>query len=229
MSVAINERTIQLLGEEKATSLATKKVVIFGLGGVGGTAYECLLRSGIGEFYLIDKDVVDASNLNRQILYTQSDIGKSKVEVASSWAKVINDKVIVHPESYLVSQDSFLNHDYQDADFIIDAVDDIDAKLAIIDYAIKKNIPFIISLGMGNRFDPSKVTIERLDKTSGDPLAKKLRKEARDKGLDLKKIMCLCSLELPAVRLAKPASLMMVPSEAGLLASYFVIKSLVNL
>lgn len=227
--MSIDDRSVLLLGEDNVALLKTKKVAVFGLGGVGGTAFEALVRSGIGRLYAVDRDVVDESNLNRQVLFTRNDIGEKKAISAFRRAGQIRLDVEVTSECYSVSAETLLTHDYSQCDYLLDCMDDIPAKEALIDYALAHEIPLIVSLGMGNRLDPSKVTICRLDKTEGDPLAKKLRSELRKKGVDLKKINGVLSYECPIVRAKKPASLMMVPSEAGLVMASFVIKSLVKI
>jgi tRNA A37 threonylcarbamoyladenosine dehydratase len=224
----IDDRSALLLGKDAVALLKTKKVAVFGLGGVGGTCFEALVRSGVGHLYAIDRDEVDESNLNRQILYVGSDVGKKKAGAAFLRAKSIRLDVEVLPECYSVSAETLKEHDYSSCDFLIDAMDDIPAKIALISYALAHDIPFLISLGMGNRLDPSQVTLCRLDQTEGDPLAKKLRNELRKQGVDLKKITGVLSKELPTVRLPKPASLMMVPSEAGLLLASSALKILLN-
>lgn len=224
----IDTRSSWLLGEDNVSGLHQKRVAVFGLGGVGGTCFEALARSGVGHIHIIDQDVVDITNLNRQILFTSSDVGAKKALAAFFHAKLIRDDVEILPECYQVSAETLPLHDYSKCDFIIDAIDDIPAKVALIDYCLAKNIPFAISLGMGNRLDPSKVTYLRLDKTEGDPLAKKLRSLLRGKGIDLKKVYGVISAEAPLVHLPKPASMMMVPSAAGLLLASKCVSSLVK-
>lgn len=226
---SIDDRSILLLGADNVALLKKKKVAVFGLGGVGGTCFEALLRSGVGHIFAIDRDVVDESNLNRQLLFTSENVGTKKAGAAFLRAKSIRLDVEVLPECYSVSEETLKEHNYADCDYLIDAMDDIPAKMALIDYALAHQIPLLISLGMGNRLDPAKVRVCRLDKTAGDPLAKKLRSELRKKGVDLKKINAVLSEEIPLVRGKKPASLMMVPSAAGLLLSSTVLKSLLNL
>jgi Dinucleotide-utilizing enzymes involved in molybdopterin and thiamine biosynthesis family 1 len=225
----IDDRSVLLLGEENVALLKKKKVAVFGLGGVGGTCFEALCRAGVGHLYAIDRDVVDESNLNRQILFTRADVGTKKAGAAFLRAKSIRLDVEVLPECYSLSAETLKEHDYSSCDFLVDAMDDIPAKIALIHYALDHEIPFLISLGMGNRLDPSAVTLCRLDKTEGDPLAKKLRSELREEGVDLKKITAVVSTEIPLVRGKKPASLMMVPSSAGLLLASSAIKSLLNI
>jgi tRNA threonylcarbamoyladenosine dehydratase len=226
---SIDDRSSLLLGENNVAILKQKRVAVFGLGGVGGTCFEALVRSGVGHIYAIDRDVVDASNLNRQILFCEESIGSKKAGAAFLRAKSIRLDVEVLPECYSVNGDSLKERDYTSCDFLIDAMDDIPAKMALIHYALDHAIPLLISLGMANRLDPSQVALCRLDKTEGDPLAKKLRNELRKEGVDLKKITAVVSHELPLVRGKKPASLMMVPSAAGLLLASSVIKSLLNI
>jgi tRNA A37 threonylcarbamoyladenosine dehydratase len=225
---SIDDRSVLLLGEETVQSLKKRTVAVFGLGGVGGTCFEALVRSGVGHVYAVDRDVVDESNLNRQILFTSADVGAKKAGAAFLRAKSIRLDVEVLPECYSVSEETLKDHDYSSCDYLVDAMDDIPAKIALIQYSLAHNIPLLISLGMGNRLDPSKVVLCRLDKTEGDPLAKKLRSELRSRAIDLKKITAVLSTEIPLVRGKKPASLMMVPSSAGLLLASTVLKSLSN-
>lgn len=227
MTKEIDARTTMLLGEDNVNKLHNSSIAIFGLGGVGGTAYEALVRAGVGTIYAIDKDVVEPSNLNRQILFKNEDIGKKKTEIASLFASKIRDDVRVIPQDYLVSEESLKEHDYSSCCYLFDCLDDIGAKIALIKYSLDKKIPLIVSLGMGNRLDPSQVYTTRLDKTEGDPLAKKLRNELRKQGIPLKDIQCVLSKELPLCHLPHPSSLMMVPSEAGLIMASQFIKYLV--
>jgi tRNA threonylcarbamoyladenosine dehydratase len=224
--MSIDDRTKLLLGEENSALLKTKTIAVFGLGGVGGTAFEALVRSGVGHLHVIDRDIVDESNLNRQILYLRSDVGQKKADCAFLRAKAIRMDVEILPECYIVSADSFRQHDYSSCDFLLDAMDDVPAKIALIKYALAHHLRFLISLGMGNRLDPGQVRLCRLDKTEGDPLAKKLRTALRKEGVDLREVTAVVSSESPLVRGKKPASLVMVPSSAGLLMASVAIKEL---
>jgi tRNA A37 threonylcarbamoyladenosine dehydratase len=227
--MSIDDRSVLLLGKENVALLKEKKVAVFGLGGVGGTAFEALVRSGVGHLCAIDRDVVDESNLNRQLLYLESDVAQKKAGAAFLRAKAIRLDVEVLPECYSVSAASLMEHDYSSCDFLLDCMDDIPAKIALMEYALNKKIPLLVSLGMANRLDPSQLVLVRLDKSEGDPLAKKLRSECRKKGIDLRQIFGVMSKELPLVRGQKPASLMMVPSAAGLLMASTVLKSLLKI
>ena len=216
------ERSEQLLGKDKIASLADKTILVIGVGGVGGTALEALARSGFKKFVLIDFDKVDVSNLNRQVLFTREDVGKDKVLAAKERLLKINPDFEIETIKAKIGEtkleDLKLSHD-----FIVDAIDSVDGKLLIYEYAQANKIPFISSLGMGNRIDPEQVTITKLNKTENDPLAKKIRYLAKQKGLDLKEIPVIFSRETPLLKSPKPTSMMMVPSTAGLLIAKYVL------
>lgn len=220
----IQERTIGLIGENNLKKIRKKKIAIIGLGGVGGTALVSLVRSGFLKFFLVDSDRVELSNLNRQILFSAEDVGLRKVDLAANFLGAITDGVkasLSHEKITPENVEKIL--DKEKVDFIVDAIDDIRGKVALIKYATEKEIPYLVSLGMGNRFDPRQVDIAPLIKTSYDPLAKKLRTECRKNGLNLKKIMTVCSKEQPYLKSKKPFSMMMVPSSAGLTICYYIV------
>lgn len=220
-------RSKQLLGEEKITSLNDKVILVVGIGGVGGTALEALARSGFKKFIIVDSDVVDVTNLNRQILFTSNDIGQDKVSIAKEHLlKISNDLEITIVKAKIgeVKLDTIITNK---VDFIVDAIDNIEGKLHIYEYALKNGIKFISSLGMGNRVDPEKVVITTLAKTENDPLAKKLRYEARQKGISLKDVPVVFSNETPLVKSPKPTSMIMVPSTAGLLMAKYVLFTII--
>ena len=217
------DRSKQLLGDDKIKALEDKVILVIGIGGVGGTALEALARSGFKKFILIDSDVVDASNLNRQILFTAKDVGKEKVEVAMDRLLSIDSEFEVKTITSKIGDVKLENLNLGKVDFIVDAIDYVEGKLHIYEYAQKNNIPFISSLGMGNRFDPEYVTLTNLNKTENDPLAKKIRYLAKQRGLDLKAIPVVFSKENPAIKSPKPASIIMVPSTAGLLIAKYVL------
>ena len=220
------DKSIQLLGEDRIKSLGEKTVLVIGLGGVGGTALEALARSGVKNFVLIDFDKVDESNLNRQILYTMADVGKNKVDVAKDHILKLNSNLSVTTFNTKVEETTLDNLNLGKVDFIVDAIDYIPGKLHIIEFAIKNKIPFITSLGMGNRLNPEDVCVTKLNKTENDPLAKKLRYEVKQKGLDLKEVNVVFSKEIPLIKSPKPASMIMVPSTAGLLIAKYVLSTI---
>lgn len=219
------DRTIKVLGIDKVNSFNDKVILVAGIGGVGGTALEALARSGFTKFILIDFDKVDESNLNRQILFLRKDIGKDKVDVAKEKLLEINPNIEVKLIKEKIDTNSLkvLN---KKIDFVIDAIDYVPGKLELIQFALNKNIPFISSLGMGNRIDPTKVSICKLNQTEGDPLARKIRYECRLLGLELSKINVVFSKEVPLIKSKTPGSMMMAPSSAGLSIARYVIENL---
>ncbi|MBR3674575.1 MAG: ThiF family adenylyltransferase [Bacilli bacterium] len=228
MNETIDSRTSLLIGEEAVKTLKEKTVAIFGLGGVGGTAFESLVRAGVGHIYAVDRDVVAESNLNRQILFTADQVDAQKALCAFVRAKLIRQDTEVVPMNFSVSEETLKDKDFGKCEFLIDCVDDIKAKVALMKYSVEKDIPLIICLGMGNRLDPSKLKIVKLNQTSGDPLARSLRDKAKKEGLPLDRFTCVISEEEPLVKLPRPSSMMMVPSASGLLMSFYVIKRLTH-
>ena len=220
----IFERSIGLLGEENFNLIQNKVIAVFGLGGVGGTALEALARTGFKHFIIVDFDKVDASNLNRQILYTAKDIGRNKVEAAKERILSINPEADVKVFN-LKAQDFDFN---QKIDFIADAIDVVEGKLFLAKKAQEKNIPAIMSLGMANRFNPEQVRIAKLNQTRNDPLAKKIRYMAKKAELDLSKINVVISEEVPQKNAEKLYSTMMVPSAAGLTIAKFILHSIID-
>lgn len=220
------DRSIELLGEEKISSFKDKTILIIGLGGVGGTALCALYRSGFKNFILVDHDVVDPSNLNRQIMYNTSDIGKAKVNVCKEKIEAFSSDINVETHQLFIDEESLKSFENKKIDFIVDAIDKIPSKISIINFALRRGIPFIVSLGMGNRLSPSDVIITSLNKTENDPLARNLRYKLRKDGVDLKSVPVIFSKETPLVKLDHPSSMMMVPSTAGLLIASYIIKNI---
>ena len=220
------ERLERLIGKENITAIANKNVLLVGLGGVGGTVLEALVRSGIRNITVIDKDVFDKSNLNRQILCTADLIGKSKVSGAIDRVKSIDDNINITGLEMEINEESIksLQTNY---DFIIDACDDISAKLNLIRFASDSNINIICALGTGKRLDPTNVIITTLDKTQNDPLAKKLRYYVRKNNLNIK-IPVVYSLSQPLNKETVIASSIFVPSTAGLYLAYYVINAIIT-
>ena len=219
------DRLELLIGKENIEKISKINVLIVGIGGVGGTALEALVRSGVKNITIIDKDVISESNLNRQILSTRDSIGLYKVDVGINRCKSINPDVNI--TGLKINLDEKNVNELEYFDFIIDACDDINANLALMQYANKNNINLISSMGTGKRLNPSNVIITRLDKTSNDPLAKKMRYEARKRGLKLN-IPVVCSKEEPINNDRIIASSIFVPSTAGLMLAYYIIEKVIN-
>ena len=218
------ERSIGLLGEKNFNLIQEKTIAVFGLGGVGGTALEALARTGFKHFVLVDFDKVDASNLNRQILYVFNDIGKNKVDAAKERVLSINPEADIKLYN-IKAQDFDFN---QKIDFIVDAIDDVDGKLFLLKTAQENNIQHIMSLGMANRFDNEKVHVTKLNKTHSDPLAKKMRYLVKKSNLETGNVNVIISEELPQKNAEKLYSTMMVPSSAGLTIAKFILNSIID-
>lgn len=222
------ERSIDLLGIDKFNLLQSKNVLVVGLGGVGGTALEALIRSGIKHVIIMDFDVVDSSNLNRQILYTSNDVGKKKVVIAKKHILNINSDLEITLIDQKVDEKIGEKLDKYQIDYIVDAIDDVKGKVYLIKYAEEKNVPIIVSLGMANRLNPTLLSIKSLDRTTHDPLAKKLRYEMKKAGLNTKNVNVVISKEIPGKFGTKLNSMMMVPSASGLTIAYWVINSIMG-
>ena len=187
-------RTELLIGKEGIEKLSKAKVAIFGIGGVGSFVVEGLVRAGIQNFILVDSDIVDISNLNRQIIATHSTIGKPKVEVAKSRILEINPnaKVKTYQEFFMPDSKEILD---STIDYIVDAVDTLAAKIELVLRADKLKIPIISSMGTGNKLDPTKFEVADIYKTSVCPLAKVMRKELKQRKIE--KLKCVYSKEEP--------------------------------
>ena len=223
MNKDIFARSVGLLGEDNFNKLQDKVIAVFGLGGVGGTALEALARTGFQHFIIIDFDKVDASNLNRQILYTSKDIGRDKVEAARERLLAINPDVDVKVFKGKAQEFDF----NQKLDFVVDAIDDVEGKLYILQKCKENNIQTIMSLGMANRFNPEQVRVMKLNQTSNDPLAKKIRYLVKHNEIDIKDVMVVISEELPQKNQEKLYSTMMVPSSAGLTIAKYILNRII--
>lgn len=220
------EREIALIGEEDFLKIQTKKVLVFGLGGVGGYVCEMLVRSGIKEIGICDFDIITNSNKNRQIIALDSTIGKNKVVVMKERLKDINDNLIIHEYNFKIMEDN-INKIPNDYDYFIDAVDDVSAKIAIIRYAYANNIRIISSMGTGNKLDPTKFKISKINQTKVCPLAKVMRYKLKE--LNISDLMVLYSEELPIKTSNKViSSISFVPSVAGILIARYVILDIIN-
>lgn len=188
-------RTEALLGAEGMERLKNAKVMIIGLGAVGGYALEALARSGIGKLVLVDFDVFDESNINRQILATTSTIGRKKTAVAAERVKEIN------PECEVTVLDMFVNADTLDeiinikVDYVVDAIDALNPKCCLMEALYHKGTPFISSMGAALKSDPSCIKVSRLSRTENCNLAKFIRKRLKKRGIDISKITCVASNE----------------------------------
>ena len=176
-------RTEMLLGEEALARLAGKRIAVFGLGGVGGYVVEGLARSAAFELDLIDDDCVSESNLNRQIIALQDTVGVPKTDAAQARVHAIAPALKVHTHRMFFLPETADRIDFSVYDYVVDAVDTVAAKLAIIEGAKKAGVPVISCMGCGNRLDPTKLRVSDISKTEMDPLAKVIRRELRKRGI----------------------------------------------
>lgn len=222
-----DSRTIKLIGEENNNMLKSKNILLVGLGGVGGIAFEMLIRSGINNITVIDFDKFEESNLNRQILSNSSNISLYKVDVAKKRASLINKECSVFTYNSKIDED-FIKNINTNYDYIIDAIDDIKAKVLLVKFATSNNIKIISSCGTGNRLDPEKLYITNIWKTSNDPLARKLRYLLRKEKISYK-LPVVSSKELPLIKTNNSVgSMAMVPNSAGIMLASYVINDILK-
>ncbi len=217
---------LKILIGNKIDTLKNKTIMVIGLGGVGGHAFEALVRSGIENIIVIDCDIIEITNLNRQALAYKETIGKSKVEVAKKMAQNIN------PNCKIKDIKLFLNKENIDSlfnikiDFVIDAIDTIDTKKLIIKKCLNEKIPFVSVMGTGNKMHPELLKIDDIRKTEYDPIAKIIRKMVKDEKIK-GNIPVIFSKEKPLVK-GKIGSNAFVPATAGLIAASYVINKLLE-
>ena len=231
-------RTELLLGEEGMERLRNAHVAIFGIGGVGGHAFDALVRSGVGKITVVDADCVSPSNINRQLLANLTTVGKPKTEAAAAHARMINpDAEIIEKETFFSPENSH-GFDFTKYDYVIDAIDSVKSKLELITRATEAGIPIISSMGAGNKLNPTAFEVADIYKTSVCPLAKVVRTELRKRGI--KKLKVVYSREEPKNAVAPtekgkdgreikrhaPGSIAFVPSVVGLIIAGEVIKDL---
>ncbi len=217
------QRTRTLIGDEALKRLQNAKILVFGVGGVGGYVCEALARAGVGHVDIVDKDVVDVTNINRQIIATHDTIGKPKVEVAAARMKSINPGMEVGAKQCFYLPEKADEFRFDAYDYIVDAIDNVTAKIDIICKAKAAGTPIISSMGTGNKLDPTAFKIADIEKTKVCPLAKVIRKELRARGV--KGVKVLYSEEEPfKTGMRTPASISFVPPVAGLIIAGEVVK-----
>lgn len=221
------QRTERLIGQEAVTKLNNSKVIVFGVGGVGSYICEALARAGVGTMEIVDKDVVDITNINRQLVALHSTIGMSKVEVCRNRLLDINPAMKVIDRQCFYLPEKSQEFDFGQYDYVIDAVDNVTAKIDIICKAREAGVPVISSMGTGNKLDPMAFKISDIENTKVCPLAKVMRKELRKRGISGVKVVY--SEEEPVSTDSRtPASISFVPSAAGLLIAKAVIDDLIQ-
>ena len=235
-------RTELLLGKEGMERLHGARVAVFGVGGVGGYTVEALARTGIGELDLIDNDTFSVTNLNRQIYATIDTIGRPKVEVAKERIATINPEAVVHAHQMFYLPETADQFDFRDYDYVVDAIDTVSGKLALVEQCHKYNIPIISSMGAGNKLDPTAFRVADINKTSVCPLAKVMRRELKKRAIHKLKVVYSeeqpIKPEIPAELWEKenasgakrqlPGSNAFVPSVVGLIIAGEVIKDIAS-
>lgn len=225
-----------MIGSQSMDKLRESRVAVFGVGGVGSYVVEALARTGVGEIIIVDKDTVEASNINRQIIATSKTIGQAKVDIMKERILEINPdcKVITHNKLYLPESANDLIRD--DYDYIVDAVDMVTAKIDLVVQANKRNIPIISAMGAGNKIDPTLFEVADIYKTSVCPLAKVMRKELRKRNIPSLKVVYSKEKPIKVIRDEESndprktvtASVAFVPSVSGLIIASEVIKDLIG-
>ncbi len=229
-------RTELIYGKSAIEDLHNKKVAVFGVGGVGGYVIEALARTGISHFVIVDFDTVSISNINRQIIATHDTIGKYKVDVMRDRILSINPEAEVDVRKCFFLPENESEFDFREYDYVVDAVDTVSAKIAIVMKANEAGVPVISSMGAGNKVDPSKFLVSDIYKTDTCPLARVMRHEMKKRGV--KHLKVVYSKEQPIAPLnaapnepgkkVTPGSVAFAPAAAGLLIASEVIKDLTN-
>ena len=223
------DRTEILIGKENIEKLKNSHVAVFGVGGVGSYTVEALVRAGIGEITIIDADNVDETNINRQILATVDVVGEPKVDVLEKRILSINSEIKVHKMCDFYSAENREKFFEQSYDYVVDAIDSIASKIDLIKYCYDNNIKIISSMGTANKLEPLKLKVADINKTVVCPLAKIIRKKAKELGI--KKLKVVYSEELPIKNENTNVlgSISFVPSVAGLIIASEVVRDIIKI
>lgn len=242
-------RTQLIFGAEAMEKLRNSRVAVFGIGGVGGYTVEALARSGVGELDLIDDDKVCLTNINRQIIATRKTVGQYKVDVAAERVHDIDPNIVVNTYKTFYTPETAEQFDFTKYDYVVDAIDTVTGKIALVMNAKKAKTPIICSMGAGNKVDPTAFEVTDIFKTSVDPLARVMRIELKKRGIHKLKVVyskevpltpvddmatsckthCICppgTAKKCTQRRQVPGSNAFVPSVVGLIIAGEVIKDL---
>lgn len=227
------EREEMLIGKAALLRLFGARVCLFGVGGVGSYAAEALARAGVGAIDIVDNDTVSITNINRQLCALTSTVGKYKVDVVENRLLDINPELKITKYLDFVLPENIDKYDFASYDYVIDAVDTVSAKLAIIESAKKAGVGVISCMGTGNKFDPLSLTVTDIEKTSTCPLARVMRKELKARGISHVKVIYSTEPPMKVEQTAEakkpiPASISFVPSVAGLIAAGEAIKHIIK-
>ncbi len=220
------DRTLKIIEEKLFKAIQFKKILLVGIGGVGGYALENLVRLGFLDITIVDNDTIETSNLNRQIIATTKSIGNLKTEEAKKRALDINPNANIKTYSLFVTEENIKTIFNTTYDYIIDACDTITTKYLLIKESLKQNCKIITCLGTGNRLNPGEITITTLKNTYNDPLAKAMRNILKKNNIPLN-VPVIWSRELPIKKKSRePGSISLVPASAGLQAVYFILEDI---
>lgn len=218
-------RTEKLIGKDNLEKLKNSHIAVFGIGGVGGYVTEALIRAGVGKIDIIDNDTVSESNINRQIIATTDKIGQYKVDVMKERILQINPQAEVNAYNTLYLPQTANMFDFTKYTYVVDAVDNVTAKIELVLRANATNTPIISSMGTGNKLDPTLFRVSDIYKTEVCPLAKVMRYELKKRGI--KKLKVVYSKEKPVTKQRPPASISFVPSVAGMIIASEVVKDII--
>lgn len=230
-------KTKMLIGEESFLKISCAHVAVFGLGGVGCSAVEALARSGIEKFDVFDGDIVDTTNINRQIIALSDTVGEPKVQVTKSRILNINPGAEINPHFCFFDKSNCDSYDFSGYDYIIDAIDSVTSKLLIIQKAKQLGVPVISSMGTANKLNPCMLEVEDIYKTSVCPLARVMRRELKKRGITCLKTVYSKETPVSACDVCKkrntetkisPASIAFVPPVAGMIIASEVIKDIIK-
>ncbi len=220
-------RSVRVIGEDKMRLIKKSSVIVFGLGGVGAAAAEALVRAGVGTIGIVDKDVVDITNINRQLIATDETVGQYKTDVTEKRLLSINPEITIHKYNLFYMPETADSIDLSQYDFILDCIDNVTAKLELALRARDQKIKIISSMGTGNKLHPEMLEIADISKTSVCPLARVMRRELKNRGIY--KMPVVYSKEEPIkTDSSVPGSMSFTPPVAGYLMSSFVINSIIK-
>ena len=220
-------RTNRMISDQDIEKINSKSVLVFGLGGVGGSLAESLVRAGIGKIGLVDGDEYEITNVNRQVFATTKTLGMRKVDACQERLLDINPDLLVKKYDLFVTEENIKDIDFENYDYVVDAIDTITSKLLIIREAYDKNIKIISAMGAGNRLDPTKFKIMDIEKTKNDPVARIMRKKLKE--MNIRKLKVVCSEELPIKTSDRtPGSISFVPPVCGMVLASYVITDILK-
>lgn len=220
-------RTVRVMGEDALRKLSESSVIVFGLGGVGGAAAESLVRTGIGKIGIVDKDTVDITNINRQIIATDKTVGMNKTDAMEERILSINPQIKIDKYNLFYLPETADEINLEEYDYVVDCIDNVTAKIELICRAKRDGVPVISSMGTGNKLHPEMLEISDIKKTSVCPLARVMRRELRNRGID--KLPVVYSKEEPVrTDSSVPGSTSFVPPVAGYLISSYVVNQLIS-